>query len=406
MCLEPARIPCAATDDAGRFLFPGIPLESWDGEWFDIVLEYGTRRLRLDSLDVAPGAVMSPSLEIVLPGGSDTSFPADLFRIEPDRTSPSRSFAPRAAAATSPFSVFATREGLVGKTTANGHKIVENDHFVALPSRRALNRTDSLADLEFEVALSANGRTARLPVWDVGPWNTKDDWWNISAFRQSFQDLARGVPESQAAFRDGYSGGLDGSGRVVKNAAGIDLGDGAFRLDLAMVDNGTISVKPLWLLDGAPGDRVAAKHWAKIRSSPNGPALDTVRCGQGGTVLSGPDSATVSSHWYLYYRIRWEDGSEGWTAENFLSLEASPACEDALSARDRPRPDFATISGKLLSIAFGTPDADVEVLRPDGSRIASARLAQGASWSLPDHPGLQIVVVRAGTQRRVLGRIP
>src|SRR5207248_2168226 len=35
--------------------------------------------------------------------------------------------------------LFATREGLTGKKTANGHTVVERDHFVALPSRRVLN---------------------------------------------------------------------------------------------------------------------------------------------------------------------------------------------------------------------------------------------------------------------------
>lgn len=37
------------------------------------------------------------------------------------------------------YRVFATREGLVGGTTANGHVIRERDHFVALPSRRGLS---------------------------------------------------------------------------------------------------------------------------------------------------------------------------------------------------------------------------------------------------------------------------
>ncbi|TDC87785.1 hypothetical protein [Actinomadura sp. 7K507] len=48
--------------------------------------------------------------------------------------------APRAsAAAAAAYRVFATREGLVGGTTANGHVITERDHFVALPSRRGLS---------------------------------------------------------------------------------------------------------------------------------------------------------------------------------------------------------------------------------------------------------------------------
>ncbi|MEJ7698379.1 MAG: hypothetical protein WKF71_01845 [Pyrinomonadaceae bacterium] len=43
------------------------------------------------------------------------------------------------AAASLTYTIFATREGLVGGTTANGHIIKTNDRFVALPSRRALS---------------------------------------------------------------------------------------------------------------------------------------------------------------------------------------------------------------------------------------------------------------------------
>ena len=407
ICLVPERVPCRTTDFAGRFLFSGIPLESWDGERFDLLLEHGTELLRLESLRVDPGATMSPNLEIVLPATADKNLPAERFRIETMPNTRSQSVALRATATTSPHPVFATREGLVGKTTANKHVIVENDHFVALPSRRGMNSNDSATSMDFVVELTANGRRVRLPVWDVGPWNTKDDWWNEAAFRQSFQDLPRGVPQSQAAFRDGHNGGLDGSGRVVKNPAGIDLADGAFWTDLSLSDNATIGVRPLWLLDAIAGDRVAAKHWAKIRTTPKGSVLDTVLCGQKGTVVAGPDSATVSSHWYLFYRIRWDDGHEGWTAENFLSLESSPACEDALGVRQEAHPDIATISGSTLSISpTATRGVKVDVLRPDGSRLSTTRVSAGSSWSLPNGTGLQIVVVRADNLLRVFRRIP
>src|SRR5947208_11663689 len=66
--------------------------------------------------------------------------------------------------AASPVTVrlWATREGLVGKTTAGGHVITENDHFVALPSRKALNRS---------VIVSYHGKSVTAPVLDIGPWN-------------------------------------------------------------------------------------------------------------------------------------------------------------------------------------------------------------------------------------------
>src|SRR6187551_3095083 len=82
----------------------------------------------------------------------------------------------QAATAARLYRVYATREGLVGGTTANGHVIRDRDHFAALPSRRGLSGRDS-GDLTVRVCAN-NGRCEWAPVWDVGPWNVKDDYWN------------------------------------------------------------------------------------------------------------------------------------------------------------------------------------------------------------------------------------
>lgn len=140
--------------------------------------------------------------------------------------------------------IFATREGLVGGTTANGHVIVTNDHFVALPSRRALSTNYGY---QKQVRLTYAGRVAIVPVWDVGPWNTHDDYWNPPEVRETFNDLPRGMPESEAAFTTGYHGGTDERGRTVKNPAGIDLADGTFWIDLGMGNNDRIEVDFLWV---------------------------------------------------------------------------------------------------------------------------------------------------------------
>ncbi|MDL5156890.1 hypothetical protein [Actinomycetospora termitidis] len=138
--------------------------------------------------------------------------------------------------------VFATRIGLVGNTTANGHVIVPRDHFVALPSRRGLSPRDK-GDYTVKVC-AANGRCAWSPVWDVGPWNIRDDYWN--AARQQWGDLPLGFPQAQAAFQRGYNGGKDGFGRRVANPAGIDLADGTYYDDLQLRDNGWVTVTYLW----------------------------------------------------------------------------------------------------------------------------------------------------------------
>ncbi len=142
------------------------------------------------------------------------------------------------------YKVFATREGLVGGTTANGHKIVSRDHFVALPSGKALSPKGKKT---YQVKVcAANGRCETAPVWDVGPWNTKDDYWNPAASRQSWKNLPQGRPEAQAAYQSGYNGGKDQFGRKVSNPAGIDLADGTFLDGLKLTDNAWVTVTYLW----------------------------------------------------------------------------------------------------------------------------------------------------------------
>ena len=154
---------------------------------------------------------------------------------------PAESAAQGAVAAAAPvtYTVFATREGLVGSTTANGHVIQRRDHFAALPSRRMLA---SRGGHEYRVKVCHKGRCETVPVWDVGPWNTKDDYWNPPSVRQMWSDLRRGQPEASAAYRYGYNGGRDQFGRRVANPAGIDLADGTFWDALGMVDNDWVTV--------------------------------------------------------------------------------------------------------------------------------------------------------------------
>lgn len=156
------------------------------------------------------------------------------------------------AAAGNVYRVYATREGLVGGTTANGHVIVSRDHFVALPSRRGL-APKGTGDYTVRVCTTSGARCEFAPVWDVGPWNTTDDYWNPAATRQSWKDLPQGRPEAQAAYQSGYNGGKDQFGRTVANPAGIDLGDGVFWDGLQLTDNSWVDVAYLWTGSGVRG---------------------------------------------------------------------------------------------------------------------------------------------------------
>src|SRR5256714_9796033 len=107
----------------------------------------------------------------------------------------------RAAAAaprTTQLLVYATREGLVGGITANGHVIVPHDHFASLPSWGSLSPNGTGT---YSVRVCGVGRCVYEPVWDVGPWNTHDDYW--SPLREQWRDLPLGGPQGQAPYPSG-----------------------------------------------------------------------------------------------------------------------------------------------------------------------------------------------------------
>ncbi|NUT96334.1 MAG: hypothetical protein HOY78_30340 [Saccharothrix sp.] len=202
------------------------------------------------------------------------------------------------------YRVYATREGLVGGTTANGHVIKSRDHFVALPSRRGLAANNS-GTYSVRVCAS-NGRCEWAPVWDVGPWNTKDDYWNPSSTREMWKDLPQGKPEAQAAYQDGYNGGKDQFGRTVANPAGIDLADGTFWDGLLLSDNSWVTVTYQWTGSGPAGYVRTAGDPLNVRSGATSTASQVglaanyamvrVECQLTGQSVTG--SQGTSSIWY------------------------------------------------------------------------------------------------------------
>ncbi|MCS6882641.1 MAG: hypothetical protein RMK84_17765 [Oscillochloridaceae bacterium] len=164
------------------------------------------------------------------------------------------------------YRIFATREGLVGRRTANGHIIQPRDRFVALPSWTVLSPRGSD---KFRVRLTYQGRTVVVPVWDVGPWNTNDDYWNVN---RRYKDLPVGMPMAQAAFLHGYNGGRDERGRRIQDPNGIDIADGTFWDDLRMTRNDWVDVTFLWLgADPGPGNAVPIEVPAPAPAPPPPP---------------------------------------------------------------------------------------------------------------------------------------
>ncbi|MEV4413650.1 hypothetical protein [Catellatospora sp. NPDC049609] len=161
--------------------------------------------------------------------------------------------------------VFATREGLVGWKTANGHTVAKRDWFAALPSWRGLSERGE-GDKSVRVCHEGNDRCVFLPVWDVGPWNTKDDYWADD--RHMWEELPRGKPQAQAAYQDDHNDGEDEFGRQVRNPAGIDIADGAFWDGLDLDDNDWVEVTYLWTGKGDRGVVDTDGEWLRVRSAP------------------------------------------------------------------------------------------------------------------------------------------
>ncbi|MDQ3810674.1 MAG: hypothetical protein M3336_10330 [Chloroflexota bacterium] len=159
--------------------------------------------------------------------------------------------------------LYATREGLVGRTTASGHLIVANDHFVALPSRKALGKT---------VVVSYKGKSASAPVLDVGPWNREDAWWEVGPARGQFTDLPRFVPEVWAAYEHGYNNGRDATGRFVTFPAMIDLADGLYA-ELGMQQADWVDVTLTWVEAPSPPPLAPADRKIVKKNDPDPPAV-------------------------------------------------------------------------------------------------------------------------------------
>lgn len=158
--------------------------------------------------------------------------------------------------------LFASREGLIGRKTANGHTIGEKDRFAALPSKRVLN-PDGRRD--YQVRVTYRGKSVTLPIWDVGPWNTRDNFWD--ADRELFGDLPRFVPQAYAAWKDNYNGGRDQFNRWVSFPTAIDIADGAFIDDLGMRSSDWVDVTFLWL-DGPSPPRLETPPVTGLKPEP------------------------------------------------------------------------------------------------------------------------------------------
>jgi len=288
-----------STVPAGAELAVDVRGRMPDGQWTEWA------EIRPDAAGVLPVAAKDVEVRAMLSAPDGVASPS-LSSLTVTPSSSARAPSSRAADAGLTYKVFATREGLVGGTTANGHVIVARDHFVALPSRRGLSGKGA-GDYSVRVCAD-NGRCEWAPTWDVGPWNTRDDYWSPPDVRQEWKDLPQGKPESQAANQDGYHGGKDQFGRKVANPAGIDLADGTFWDGLKLTDNSWVTVTYQWTGSDPAGYVRTAGEPLNARTEPNSAsaivgmaanyAQVRVECEATGEEITGTQGTTN-----LWYRL-------------------------------------------------------------------------------------------------------
>ena len=101
----------------------------------------------------------------------------------------------------------------------------------------------------YSVAISYEGKTVYATVGESGPWNIDDNYWSTlydPQPRRMFVDLPLGVPEAQAAYFNGYNGGVDQYGRVVTSPVAIDISY-VVAADLGLPSgNNQVTVSFLW----------------------------------------------------------------------------------------------------------------------------------------------------------------
>lgn len=145
-------------------------------------------------------------------------------------------------------------------------------------------------------------------VGESGPWNIDDNFWATLADptpRRMFADLPLGMPEAQAAFYNGYNGGLDQYGRKVTAPFAIDLSfEVAADLGLPNKVNDWVNVSFMWTEgwglsggNGSPGkSTLAAQAIAAVHTAmpnPDGSIIHEVQPGQTLWSIAAAYGATV-----------------------------------------------------------------------------------------------------------------
>ena len=176
--------------------------------------------------------------------------------------------APRKAGGARTYEIYATRYDSKGayyvalpdqcvKFTNGGNRLCEKDGYVV--------------GQRYDVFVSyKKGVAAR--VGESGPWNVDDTYWATFGDptpRRMFADLALGMPEAQAAYFNGYNGGVDQYGRKITAPYGIDLArQVSIDIGLEPGNNDWIKVGFLWTEDWGQSGTGASQAPSQTTAQP------------------------------------------------------------------------------------------------------------------------------------------
>ncbi len=154
-------------------------------------------------------------------------------------------------------------------------------------------------------------------VGESGPWNIDDNFWATLTDptpRRMFAELPLGMPEAQAAFYNGYNGGLDQYGRKVTAPFAIDLSfEVAADLGLPNKVNDWVNVSFMWTEGWGSGSAgggsgassestLAAQAIAAVQTAtpnPDGSIIHEVQPGQTLWAIASAYGTTVQRLWEL-----------------------------------------------------------------------------------------------------------
>ncbi len=190
------------------------------------------------------------------------------------------------------FEVYATRYD------AGDRKIVAlPDKCLKFANGGALQCPGYAYGQDYSVAISYEGNLVVALVAESGPWNIDDNYWSKASDpqpRRMFADLPVGLPAAQAAYFNGYNGGLDQFGRVVTSPVAIDVSK-ALAADLGLgPGNNKVTVSFLWTEgwdspqsqgvaitpQAAQAAPAAAIGWQTVTPNSDGSIIHVVESGQ------------------------------------------------------------------------------------------------------------------------------